>query len=208
MTGITAHDRNTGPFGNVYDKYGSRNPVARYLMSAFLRNVVDLARGVEHGQILEVGCGEGHLSRHLVKHLEPGLQSYLASDLEVGRSSCGEDRRLTFVQADACELPYDDDSFDLVVCCEVLEHLQRPEMALAEARRVARRAVLVSTPWEPMWRILNVARGRYLRDLGNTPGHIQHFGRSELLQLCALHLDVLAIRKPLPWTIVLGTPKK
>jgi hypothetical protein len=29
-------------------------------------------------------------------------------------------------------------------------------------------------PREPIWRIGNMARGRYLGDLGNTPGHIQH----------------------------------
>jgi hypothetical protein len=66
--------------------------------------------------------------------------------------------------------------------------------------------VLVSTPWEPLWRILNVMRGRYLRELGNTPGHIQHFTRAELERLASTSLRVLARRRPIPWTILLGEP--
>jgi ubiquinone/menaquinone biosynthesis C-methylase UbiE len=105
----------------------------------------------------------------------------------------------------AYELPFEDASFDLVVCCEVLEHLEHPGRGLAEAVRVAKKAVLVSTPREPLWRVLNVARGRYLRDLGNTPGHVQHFGRRSLVRLVESRLRVVETRTPVPWTVVLGS---
>ncbi|MCA9691003.1 MAG: hypothetical protein KC636_15460, partial [Myxococcales bacterium] len=93
-------------------------------------------------------------------------------------------------------------------CCEVLEHLEDPAAGLAELARVARGHVLLSTPWEPAWRAMNVARGRYLRALGNTPGHIQHFSRRGLLRLAQTRLDVVAVRRPLPWTVLLGTPRR
>jgi hypothetical protein len=88
----------------------------------------------------------------------------------------------------------------------VLEHLDDPERGLAEVARVARRAVIVSTPREPLWRALNLARGAYLRDLGNTPGHVQHFSRRALERLVGRRLRVLERRSPLPWTVVLAAP--
>jgi hypothetical protein len=72
---------------------------------------------------------------------------------------------------------------------------------------IPRRAVLLSTPWEPVWRLLNLARGRYVRDLGNTPGHVQHFGRRALVRLAEARLRVVAVRRPLPWTVILGEPR-
>jgi SAM-dependent methyltransferase len=116
------------------------------------------------------------------------------------------DSRIETASASAYELPYASKSFDIVVCCEVLEHLERPERGLAECARVARERVLISTPWEPVWRGLNMVRGKYWRSLGNTPGHVQHFTRGSLAELASLHLRVLTMRKPLPWTAILGQP--
>ena len=115
---------------------------------------------------------------------------------------------IEFELASIYDLPHDDDSFDLVICCEVLEHLEEPAQGLAELARVSSGKVLISTPWEPVWRLLNLARGRYIRDLGNTPGHLQNFSRRQLLDLAAAHLEVQAIRRPLPWTVVLGAPRR
>jgi hypothetical protein len=53
-----------------------------------------------------------------------------------------------------------------------------------------------------MWRLGNLARGRYVGDLGNTPGHIQHFSRAAFSRLVDHHLDVIAVRRPFPWTFV------
>ncbi len=116
----------------------------------------------------------------------------------------GLDERLRFREADIYKLPFEDATFDLVICCEVLEHLEFSDRGLLEICRVSRRAVLVSTPREPLWRCLNLLRGKYWRDLGNTPGHVQHFSKSDLLRLLAPSLDIHEIRTPLPWTVVLG----
>jgi len=94
----------------------------------------------------------------------------------------------------------------LVVCSEVLEHLEYPQRGLSEIARVAEKGVLLSTPWEPVWRLLNLARGKYVMNVGNTPGHIQHFSRQGLIKLAQTHLEVVNKRTPLPWTIILGVP--
>jgi ubiquinone/menaquinone biosynthesis C-methylase UbiE len=196
--------------GNVYDKYGTKNPVARALMRGFLRAVTDLYARVAPASVLEVGCGEGKLAQHLLesaprfRHSPRRPSRFVITDVDLGCLAPGLDPLIEARAASAYALPFEDASFDLVVCCEVLEHHEHPERGLAEAVRVARRAVLVSTPREPLWRALNVARGRYLRDLGNTPGHVQHFGRRSLVRLVESRLRVVETRTPVPWTVVLG----
>jgi 2-polyprenyl-3-methyl-5-hydroxy-6-metoxy-1,4-benzoquinol methylase len=100
-------------------------------------------------------------------------------------------------------LPYADGEFDLVCATEVLEHVPGPEHVVAEMARVAARHLLVSVPREPLWRALNLARGAYVRELGNTPGHLNHWSRHGFATLLARHGEVVELRTPLPWTMLL-----
>jgi len=173
-------------------------------MTRFLSAVSELYGQAEPATVLEVGCGEGRLADHLVTGTNPQPERFLATDISLAARAKGLAPLLEFAEASAYALPYADNSFDLVICCEVLEHLEHPAAALAELARVARCHVLLSTPWEPLWRAMNLARGKYLRAGGNTPGHIQHFGRRALVELATSQLQDLKIRRPLPWTVILG----
>lgn len=191
--------------GNVYDKYGTPNPIARALMRGFLGAVGDLYRVAAPSSVLEVGCGEGRLAQHLWRQ-GPRPERFTICDLEIDQVVADLDPAIEVQQASIYGLPFADDSFDVVVCCEVLEHLEDPSAGLAELARVARRRVLISTPWDPVWRTLNMLRGRYLTRLGNTPGHVQHFTRRGLERLARTRLRLLERRTPLPWTVLLGEP--
>lgn len=189
--------------GNVYDKYGTRNPLYRVLMRRFLAACRELVEEASPGSLVEVGCGPGDLAASLDPE---GRLPYVGTDLSLvevltaGRRQ--PERR--FLPASAYALPLPDRSADLVVACEVLEHLDEPAAALAEAARVARRHLLVSVPWEPVWRGLNLARGAYWGALGNTPGHLQHFSRRAIRRLVGRHLEIVAERRPFPWTVLLA----
>ncbi|MCX4243732.1 class I SAM-dependent methyltransferase [Paraliomyxa miuraensis] len=193
--------------GNVYDKYGTRNPIARRLMRGFLDAVTELYGVAAPRSVLEVGCGEGELAAHLWRQ-GPRPERFELCDVDLERLRPDLPPELAARPASIYELPWPDHAFDLVVCCEVLEHLHDPARGLRELARVARRHVLLSTPWEPVWRVLNVARGRYLSAWGNTPGHVQHFDRSSLTALARTELRLVDQRTPLPWTILLGTPRR
>lgn len=204
--GSTASRRVDGVIvGNVYDKYTTHNPVARRLVRGFLTAVTELYERVSPRTVLEVGCGEGYLAQHLLS-TSSRPERFEACDLSVEYVIDGMDPLAQFREASVYDLPYADDEFDLVVCCEVLEHLTDPADGLEQLARVARHAVLFSTPREPVWRILNLLRGRYLTALGNTPGHVQHFSRRALIQLCQKRLHLLEQRTPIPWTLLLGKP--
>jgi hypothetical protein len=61
----------------------------------------------------------------------------------------------------------------------------------------------VSVPREPLWRVLNLARGAYWTQLGNTPGHLNHWSRSAFVRLLLRHGEVVEARSPFPWTMLL-----
>ena len=67
--------------GNVYDKYGTRNPIARALMRGFTGAVTDLYLGTGARSVLEVGCGEGRLAHHLIQAARPAR--FEACDVEL-----------------------------------------------------------------------------------------------------------------------------
>ena len=192
--------------GNVYDKYNSKNPVTRFLMRGFLNSITELYNFIGPASVLEVGCGEGELANYLLEHSSKRPQCFEASDLSLDVISLESDPLIKFKESSIYELPYSENSFELVVCSEVLEHLEYPQRGLSEIARVAEKGVLLSTPWEPVWRVLNLARGKYVMNFGNTPGHIQHFSRQGLIKLAQTHLEVVNKRTPLPWTIILGVP--
>ena len=196
------------PVGNVYDKYATGNPIARALMRGFERHVVALARAANARDIHEVGCGEGHLSALLLQ-LEP--TRLRCSDFSAQMAAAAT-RNLAGTHAEVAQRNVyeltDADGAELLVCCEVLEHLESPREALAKLASLAGRYCIMSVPREPLWRVLNMARGKYWRDLGNTPGHLQHWSSRAFVALVAEYFDVVDVRKPLPWTMVLARPKR
>jgi 2-polyprenyl-3-methyl-5-hydroxy-6-metoxy-1,4-benzoquinol methylase len=186
---MTLTPRIAGTYG---DKYTTRNPLVRRLVEGFMREVLDLARRTAARRVLEVGAGEGEVSRRLGETLRP--EWFVASDVAVSPI-----RALLSAEA----LPFRNESFDLVVACEVLEHLDDPSSALRELHRVSRDWILASVPREPLWRALNLARLHYVADLGNTPGHVQHWTRSGFIDFARGAGRIEAVRGPLPWTVVL-----
>ena len=104
---------------------------------------------------------------------------------------------------EAQNLPFAENEFDLATAIEVLEHVPDPEHTVAEMARCAERHLLVSVPREPLWRMLNMARGAYWSELGNTPGHLNHWSRRSFVRLLSRHGDVVEVRSPFPWTMLL-----
>jgi ubiquinone/menaquinone biosynthesis C-methylase UbiE len=191
--------------GNTYDKYGSRNPVVRRLMAGFERDLGALFTRAAPESVLDVGCGEGVLTARWAAHVpgrvvgidleDPALQAAWA-----GRRASN----LEFRVMKAERLPFADGEFGLAAAIEVLEHVPDPSHTVAEMARVARGGhLLVSVPREPLWRALNMARGAYLRDRGNTPGHLNHWSRRGFVELLARVGSVVEVRSPFPWTMLL-----
>jgi 2-polyprenyl-3-methyl-5-hydroxy-6-metoxy-1,4-benzoquinol methylase len=191
--------------GNLYPKYTARNPIARRLVDRFLADLCDLAHQSGARQVHEVGCGEGFLSALLADRGFAVRGTDIAPAAVAAARARAAERALpaTFRVADLYDLAPEVDGAELVVCCEVLEHLSDPARAMQLLAGLSRPHLIVSVPREPLWRLLNMVRGRYWRDLGNTPGHLQHWSTAGFLALLAHHVEVRAVRTPLPWTMAL-----
>lgn len=165
-----------------------------------------LPNGIDN--ILDIGCGEGFLLQHL-----PQTVSYTGIDasqkaIEMAKSSVNSltDYRLQttdFLAASVYELPFADKSFDLVTGLEVLEHLETPEKALVEIRRVAKKWVILSVPNEPWFQLSNFLRGKYLTRLGNHPEHINNWHPYQFQQLINKYLKISKVSFSFPWQIYL-----
>jgi ubiquinone/menaquinone biosynthesis C-methylase UbiE len=192
--------------GNTYDKYGSTNPVVRRLMAGFERTLDELFAQAAPASILDVGCGEGVLIHKWAGRIAPGR--VVGLDLEDPAIQAEWENRqapnLSYRVMKAENLPFADGEFGLASAIEVLEHVPDPAHTVAEMARVAGGGhLLVSVPREPLWRGLNMARGAYLRELGNTPGHVNHWSKRAFVRLLSQHGEVVQARSPFPWTMLL-----
>ena len=191
--------------GNTYDKYGSTNPVVRRLMGGFERTLEELLTRAEPRSLLDVGCGEGVLVHQWAQRLDE--RRIVGIDLEEESIQAGwaehQAPNLEYHVMHAENLPFAENEFDLASAIEVLEHVPDPEHTLQEMARCAERHLLVSVPREPMWRMLNMARGAYWPALGNTPGHLNHWSRRSFVGLLSRYGQVAEVRSPFPWTMLL-----
>ena len=193
------------PTGNTFDKYGSTNPVVRKLMAQFESDLDELFGLAKPKSILDVGCGEGILTEQWADRLDGGR--IVGVDLDDPKQSAEWQKRqrpnLQYMTIEAGGLPFADGEFDLSTAIEVLEHVPDPATTVAEMARVSSGHLLVSVPREPLWRILNFCRGQYVRDFGNTPGHVNHWSKRSFKALLSKHGEVIEVRSPFPWTMLL-----
>jgi 2-polyprenyl-3-methyl-5-hydroxy-6-metoxy-1,4-benzoquinol methylase len=197
-------DREGTVTGNTYDKYGSKNPVVKRLMANFEATLDELFVRAAPASLLDVGCGEGVLTEQWARRIEGPV---VGIDLDDPALHAEWEQRqapnLRYMVQKAEHLPFGDGEFDCATAIEVLEHVPEPAATVAEMARVASRHLLVSVPREPLWRGLNMARGAYLRELGNTPGHVNHWSKRAFVQLLSRHGEVVEARSPFPWTMLL-----
>jgi SAM-dependent methyltransferase len=189
--------------GNVFDKYHSSNPVAGLLVRNFLHTMLGMLAPLPIKHLLDIGCGDGYVLNVLREQLKPEKAEGVDVVPEVVRQARQAYPNVLVSIASVYQLPYPAQSIDLVVMSEVLEHLDDPSKALKEVRRIASRYCLFSVPREPVWRIVNVMRLKYLGDLGNTPGHLQHFSAGTFLALLREQFHVRQLATPFPWLMAL-----
>jgi SAM-dependent methyltransferase len=197
-------------FGHKYTQEGE-GKIGKYLINNYFRNVDELVRhtGLAEKQdmkAIEIGCGEGHSTQRLRKLLPDNIDllasEYVDHLVPIARQNNPD---VPISQESAYETRHQDETFDLVFFLEVLEHLDYPDKALQELSRIIKKDgyLILGVPREPLWRALNMARGQYLKDLGNTPGHLNHWSTLSIRSFVEKHFGpVQWVKTPLPWTIV------
>lgn len=197
------------PLPTNFVKHTSKNPIQRFLINNFYKNLVSLAKALEAKTILDAGCGEGFTMNRLSKNgIGMNIEGveYSKDALTLGKKLFPN---LTFKEGSVYNLPYKDNSFDLVVCTEVLEHLAEPSKVMKELLRTSRKYVLVSVPNEPFFMLGNLLRGKNLSRLGSDPDHINHWTIGSFQNFLKKNGVLIKILKfPFPWILALGEKRK
>ncbi len=163
---------------------------------------------LKKGTALEIGCGAGFSTKRLKKMLPDNIKleaSEYVEQLLPDARKLNPGMRIT--AESVYELKRKNESLDLVFLLEVLEHLDYPETALKEISRVVKPGgyLILGVPREPLWRVLNMARLKYVKDFGNTTGHLNHWSKKSLIKHVSENFhDVVEVKSPLPWTLVLA----
>lgn len=126
---------------SVYDQRRFGRPGGRYLNELQIATVLDLL-GEKPARVLEVGCGTGRFTFAMASagHDVTGLD-YSAAMLETCRKRRAEEpagERVRLLEGSIFELPFENASFDAVLCVHVLMHLPEHEGAIRELLRVVK----------------------------------------------------------------------
>ncbi len=187
-------------------KYANRNPIHQLVLRRFFDIVADEIRGLSRGKVLEFGCGEGLFLREL-KERNIYFKSLLGIDI---RDDALEQARFlhpdyVFEKKDIFQWACDPKSFDLIIASEVLEHLIKPDRVMSRLTELCRKDMLLTVPWEPWFRLMNLLRGRDIRRFGNHPEHVNLWTYNEFLRFVNKYASVKNARTSFPFIIVSAT---
>jgi 2-polyprenyl-3-methyl-5-hydroxy-6-metoxy-1,4-benzoquinol methylase len=174
-------------------------------MAGFMAQLDELVERTRASEAHEVGCGEGELAIRLAGRgiRVRGTDAFPQVLDEARTRADAAGVEIDFEATPVEQLEPARHDAELIVCCEVLEHLEDPERALDVLAGLARPWLIASVPREPLWRGLNLARLSYVGELGNTPGHLNHWSKREFVRFLTRRFEVVEVRSPTPWTMVL-----
>ncbi len=193
-----------------FRKHTSKNPIQKFLINNFYKSLISTVQDLKVDSVLDVGCGEGFTLQKLYENkigrkLE-GID-YQQIAIELGKKL---HPNLVLKQGDIYKLPYKDNSFDLIICTEVLEHLKDPKQALKEISRASKKYLVLSVPNEPFFMMANFLRGKNIARLGNDIEHVQNWTSKGFQRFVksqkepeSQRVRILRVRHPFPWTVLL-----
>jgi SAM-dependent methyltransferase len=191
-------------YGNQ-QKHLNPNPLQRVLLNRFHRKIIQLIEQTGARHVLDAGCGEGFVIKQL--HQQNPNLTFVGGDFSVEALLWGRDfvkHDAWLVNFDIQHMPFPNNSFPLVMCLEVLEHLPDSSVGLRELARVSSAYVLLSVPHEPWFRGANFLRGKHLLALGNDPEHLHNYTSNSFRQLVGDVIDIVWYGYAFPWQVALG----
>jgi len=187
--------------GSYYDKHRSKNPIIKYLMKNFYDTYIKLVLKENISNMVDIGCGEGHLSNILEKEfVKRGLnikKDAFDIDAKIVKLANITYPNLNVRKGDILTLK---GNYDLLIASEILEHLIEYKAAILNCKNIAKICIF-SVPNEPWFRMANIIRLKYLKRLGNTPGHINHWSEYKFKKLLKNYFNNVEMQTTGLWII-------
>lgn len=188
-------------------KYRARNPLQRLLIRRFVERLHALFVDANPARtILEVGVGQGFLTGYLSERFPE--KRFVGVDLSA--DDLAELNRLFPRVETHCRSIYDISSlgerFDVLICAEVLEHLEDPGRALEQIAAVASHRAIFTVPHEPWFMLSNLLRGKNISRLGNDVDHVGHYSARAFRRLLEAQFTVEQLVASFPWLLAVTRP--
>jgi len=146
-----------------------------------------LASGYTHGmEVLDIACGEGYGCKILASSSKKVYGVDLSGESVIHARSLYNDPRIDFLVGDCRKIPLNEDTVDVVVSFETLEHHFHHDEMMSEIRRVLRPGglLIISTPDRDYFEEINAAPN---------PFHLKELSKSEFRHLLADYFSEVAI---------------
>lgn len=189
-----------------YTKYQTKNPVVNWLIRGFYAKIGQIMQKLNYQSLLDAGCGDGESLSRLANLLPDKTVGIDNDEKQIDRARI-RFPKIKLEMQDIYHLPYENNSFDLVLCSEVLEHLDNPSKVLTELIRVSSKYLIFSVPHEPFFMLGNLIRGKNISSFGNDPQHINHWNKRTFSQLLSVKVNVRLVASSFPWLIALCEKK-
>src|SRR3989344_4688967 len=158
-----------------FRKHTHRNPIEKLILKFFYYVLFSELKNINPKKILDAGAGEGFTIDKIQKE---GIGEEIEG-IEYSQDAINLAKEhhpnAKIARGDIHNLSFPDNTFDLVLCTEVLEHVTDPENALKELVRVSSKYVVLTVPNEPLFMLGNFIRGKNMKRWGNDMEHINHW---------------------------------
>lgn len=186
--------------GNI-EKYKTKNPLKFFIIKKFIENILTEVENKNPGKILDIGGGEGILAELIEKKLNKKVNI-----LDIDKEDIFFAKKYfnkTVIYGNLYNLPFLSNSYDMVICLEVLEHIENLEKSLEEIKRISSKNIILSVPNSFLFRIGNIVSFKNLRRLGESPDHKNYFNIKKINSLISQYFTVEKIICSSVWIIII-----
>lgn len=191
----------------------AQNRYKRIFVQAFLHQIDEYLNDMQRSgwieKFIDIWCGKWFITNYIQKYIDTngwGLGIDISPEKIHFSQNIFPDTK--YMLQDTQSIEKNGDIFDLVVCTEVLEHLDHPEDMLTVCKNLSTKYVLISVPSEPYFSMASLITWKNISRRGTTPDHKKKYNKKSLSRFLHMHLSWREITVSTRWFWLLAYCKK
>lgn len=173
----------------------------KLLLANFHKDMLAILNTLKITTLLDAGCGEGFTTVLLSNKYE--IKAIDTEKFYINYARMFNKRNnISYEVCDIFDINYKK-QFDLVLCNEVLEHIEDYDKAIKLLKSASKKYLLISVPNEPYFQIANFLRLRHLKTFGNLPDHKNRWTTKKIREIMAKYGKIETTKTSSFWNFVL-----